>query len=244
MKTSNIILGLGLILSTSTQAQTDKPLIVDAPVEAIFIPSGFDDNDNVEVVLHGTFPDGCYRISSASAEVDNEKRRITLYAKAEIDQDAYCVQSLTPYIEPISLGNLEEGSYQVVAATNPEIMESLAVNRRKTESPDDYLFAPVENAYIDINRETGKQVLKIQGHFPHYLIGCMVLRDVRVRRDPVDVLVVQPVAELVNSEVCATQPADRSFEYTVGLQEPFQGEGLLHVRSLHGTSLNRFINIP
>jgi hypothetical protein len=244
MKTSNIILSLGLILSASTQAQTDKPFIVDAPVEAIFIPSGFDDNDNVEVVLHGTFPDGCHRISGATAEIDNEKRRITLYAKAEIDQDAYCVQSLTPYIEPIALGNLEEGSYQVVAASNPEIMESLAVDRRKTESPDDYLFAPVEHAYIDINRETGKQSLKLQGHFPHYLIGCMVLRDVRVRRDPVDVLVVQPIAELVNTEVCASQPADRSFEYTVGLQEPFHGEGLLHIRSLHGNSINRFLNIP
>jgi hypothetical protein len=72
----------------------------------------------------------------------------------------------------------------------------------------------------------------------------MVIREVRVVRDPVDVLVVQPIAEVVTTDVCDSQAADRSFDYTVGLQEPFQGEGLLHVRTIHGSSLNRFLNIP
>ncbi len=244
MKTKQVLISLGLVLSATAYAQDDKPAVSDAPVEAIFIPSGFDDNDNVEVVIHGTFPDGCHKVESAKANVDKVKRRITITARSVVDSDEYCVQSLTPYIQPVSLGKLEEGSYQVVAASNPEVMESLAVDRRKTESPDDYLFAPVENASIDVNRETGKQSLKLQGHFPYYFVGCMVIRDVRVVRDPVDVLVVHPIAELVNTDVCATQPADHAFEYTVGLQEPFHGEGLLHVRTLHGSSLNRFLNIP
>lgn len=244
MKTKQLLFSLALGLGATAEAQNAKPLIEDAPVEAIFVPSGFDDNDNVEVVIHGTFPDGCHRVGSAKADVDKAKRRITISATSIVDQNEYCVQSLTPFIQPVSLGNLDEGSYQVVYAKNPEVMESLAVDRRKTESPDDYLFATVENAYIDVNRETGKQSLKLQGHFPHYFIGCMVIREVRVVRDPVDVLVVQPIAEVVNTDVCASQAADRSYEYTVGLQEPFQGEGLLHVRTINGTSLNRFLNIP
>lgn len=244
MKTQQLLFTLGLILSTTAASQDGKPVVIDAPVDAIFVPSGFDDNDNVEVVIHGNFPDGCHRVGSATAEVDKVKHRITISANSVIDTDEYCVQSLTPFIQPVSLGKLEEGHYQVVYAKNPEVMESLSVDRRKTESPDDYLFATVENAYIDVNRETGKQSLKLEGHFPHYLIGCMVLREVRVVRDPVDVLVVHPIAELVNTDVCASQPSDRSYEYTVGLQEPFQGEGLLHVRTINGTSLNRFLNIP
>jgi hypothetical protein len=243
MKTLQLITSLGLAFSINASAQSAEPIVMDAPVEAIFVPSGFDDNDNVEVVLHGTFPDACHRVSHATAEVDVEKGRITLYARAVVDPDEYCVQSLTPYIHPVALGKLDEGAWQVVYAKNPEIMESLYVARRQTESPDDYLFAPVENAYIQVNPESGKQVLKLEGHFPHYLIGCMVIRDVRVVRDPEDVLMVRPIAELVNTDVCTAQPADRSYEYTVGLPEPFQGEGLLHVRTLHGTSLNRFINI-
>jgi hypothetical protein len=244
MKTKQLLFSLALGLGATAEAQNAKPLIQDAPVEAIFVPSGFDDNDNVEVVIHGTFPDGCHRVESAKADVDEAKHRITISAKSVVDPNEYCVQSLTPFIQSVSVGNLEEGSYQVIYANNPEVMESLAVDRRKTESPDDYLFAPVENAYIDVNRETGKQSLKLQGHFPHYFIGCMVIREVRVVRDPVDVLVVQPIAEVVNTDVCESQPAARSFGYTVGLQQPFQGEGLLHVRTINGTSLNRFLNIP
>lgn len=244
MKTKQLLFSLALGLGATAEAQNAKPLIVDAPVEAIFVPSGFDDNDNVEVVIHGTFPDACHRVGTAKADVDKAKRRITISATSIVDQNEYCVQSLTPFIQPVSLGNLEEGSYQVVYAKNPEVMESLAVDRRKTESPDDYLFATVENAYIDVNRETGKQSLKLQGHFPFYYVGCMVIREVRVVRDPVDVLVVQFIVEVVNTDVCASQPSDHSFEYTVGLQEPFQGEGLLHVRTINGTSLNRFLNIP
>ncbi|HYX32401.1 MAG TPA: hypothetical protein VE954_04755 [Oligoflexus sp.] len=244
MKTLNLLVGLGMTVGATVQAQNNKPALVDAPVDAIYVPSGFDDNDNVEVVIHGTFPDGCHRVGTATAEVDQAKRRVTISATSVVEQDEYCVQSLTPFIQAVPLGQLEEGSYQVVYAKNPEVLESISVARRKTESPDDYLFATVENAYIDVNRETGKQSLKLQGHFPHYFIGCMVIREVRVVRDPVDVLVVQPIAELVTTDVCASQPADRSFDYTVGLQEPFQGEGLIHVRTINGTSLNRFINIP
>jgi len=245
MKTLHLLLALGLMPGASSiHAQDAKPVVLDAPVDAIFVPSGFDDNDNVEVVIHGTFPDGCYRVGSASAEVDEEKRRITVSATSVLDPDEYCVQSLTPFIQAVPLGLLKQGNYQVVYANNPEVMEHLAVARRKTESPDDYLFATVENAYIDVNRETGKQSLRLQGHFPHYIIGCMVIREVRVIHDPVDVLVVQPIAELVNTDVCASQPANRWFDYTVGLQETFHGEGLLHVRTLNGTSVNSFINIP
>ncbi|WP_141733678.1 hypothetical protein [Oligoflexus tunisiensis] len=244
MKTLKLITSLGLAFSMSAFAQNAEPVVTDAPVDAIYVPSGFDDNDNVEVVIHGTFPDACHQVGKATAEVDQEKNRITISATSVVDPDEYCVQSLTPYIHPVPLGKLKEGAWQVIYAANPEIMESIYVARRKTESPDDYLFATVENAYIAVNPESGKQSLKLQGHFPHYLIGCMVIREVRVVRDPVDVLMVRPIAEVVNTDVCATQPADRSFEYTVGLQEPFQGEGLLHVRTLHGRSLNRFLNIP
>lgn len=244
MKLLTLLLGVGLTVSETVHGQNSNPVVVDAPVDTIFVPSGFDDNDNVEVVLHGTFPDGCYYVGDATAEVDEVNRRITVAATSLIYPEEYCMQSLKPFIQTVALGHLTEGSYEVVYAKNPEVKHDLEVARRKTESPDDYLFATVEKAFIDVNRETGKQALKLQGHFPYYFVGCMVIREVRVIKDPVDVLVVQPIAEIVNTDVCASQPADHAFEYTVGLQEPFQGEGLLHVRTLNGTSVNHFINIP
>jgi hypothetical protein len=125
MKTLQLITSLALALSINANAQNAEPVVTDAPVEAIFIPSGFDDNDNVEVVLHGTFPDACHRVGNATAEVDADKGRITISASTVVNPDEYCVQSMTPYIHPVSLGKLEQGAWQVVYAKNPEIMESL-----------------------------------------------------------------------------------------------------------------------
>lgn len=243
MKQLIFSLGLGLCAHASLYAQDTKPVTIDSPVDKIFVPSGFDDNDNVEVILHGTFPDACHRVGETQATVDAVTRTITVRATSVIYPDEFCVQSLTPFIQTVELGLLPQGDYDVVYAKNQSVESTLDVARRKTESPDDYLYAPVANAYIDINAETGKQSLKITGQFPNYFIGCMVIREVRVIKDPVDVLVVQPIAEVVDTDVCDTQAIDLTYEYTVGLTEPFKGEGLIHVRTLNGTSLNRFINI-
>ncbi len=69
----------------------------------------------------------------------------------------------------------------------------------------------------------------------------MVMKEVRVYTGPEDVMVVQPIAELVDGPACSEQGID--YKVTKGLREPFYGEGLLHVRTLNGTSLNRFLDI-
>ena len=141
-------------------------------------------------------------------------------------------------------GILKQGAYEVSVEKDPTLEKTMEVRHRTTESPDDHLYAPVKNAYIDVNYDTGKQALKLQGEFPHLFVGCMVLKDVRVVADPVDVLIVQPIAEIVDGPICDQQPADRSFKFTKGLAKPFEGEGLLHVRTLDGKSLNRYLDIP
>jgi hypothetical protein len=248
MKHFILLLGLGLNVAAAAHAaqnqQSPNPIEVPAEIEKIFIPQGFDDNDNVEVVLHGNFPNTCYQVGNTEAKVDAASRTITVSATSLKYPGTFCIQSITPFIQTVKLGLIPEGDYQVIYSKDQQVRSSLQVTRRKTESPDDYLYATVENAYIDVNSESGKQALKMQGHFPYFFIGCMVLKDVRVLKSPSDVLVVQPIAEIVEDEaVCATQPDDRAFEYTSGLAEPFKGEGLLHVRTLNGNSLNRYIDI-
>jgi hypothetical protein len=243
MKHFILLLALGLNTGV-TLAADQNPVEVPAEIEKIFIPQGFDDNDNVEVVVHGNFPNTCYQVGNVEAKVDAQARTVTVSATSFKYPGKFCIQSITPFIQTVKLGLIPEGNYQVIYSKDEQVRNSLDVTRRKTESPDDYLYATVENAYIDVNFETGKQALKMQGHFPFFFIGCMVLKDVRVLKSSGDVLVVQPIAEIVTDEaVCDTQTADRSFDYTSGLTEPFQGEGLLHVRTLNGTSLNRFIDI-
>ena len=39
------------------------------PIEHVYIPSGFDDNDNVEIVITGFLPNLCHKSPSAKVRV-------------------------------------------------------------------------------------------------------------------------------------------------------------------------------
>jgi len=247
MKRISLLLACGFGLSSSlyaANAHEVDTLEIEAPVDKIYIPVNFDDNDNVEVVLQGKFPNSCYKIGQTEAQIDPLSKRVMVRATSYVSTQELCLQSIVPFIQTVKLGLLPEGHYEVVYEKNRDIKKSLAIARRKTESADDFLYATVEKAFIDVNFETGKQALKLEGHFPYFFIGCMVIKEVRSTRTQDDILLVQPIAEIVDNESCSEQRSDLSFEYTSGLPEPFIGQGLLHVRTMNGNSLNQFLNIP
>ena len=37
----------------------DSAVLVQAPIDKVFVPLGFDDNDKVELIIHGQFPNTC-----------------------------------------------------------------------------------------------------------------------------------------------------------------------------------------
>ena len=234
---------LALTMAGTSLAQ-GGPIRQDAPLSRIYIPNGFDDNDNTEVVIQGKLTSTCYHSGDTKVSIDAKTKNITVDADVLFYPDTFCIQSITPYIQEVKTGILDKGTYKVSYVNDPSVHETFEVKARTTESPDDFLYAPVKNAFVEVNYSTGKQVLKLQGTFPHMFDGCMVIKDVRVNMEQVDVLVVLPIAEIVHGAICDQQPADRSFQVTKGLSRPFEGEGLLHVRTLDGKSLNRFLDIP
>ncbi|MFW7379519.1 MAG: hypothetical protein ACOH5I_11970 [Oligoflexus sp.] len=239
----SLVLSFALLFAPLATAQSG-PVVIDAPISQIYIPFGYDDNDNVSVVMHGKFSSTCYTIGQTEAKVDHDEKLVKVRATALYYPDIYCLQSITPFLQEVKVGVLKAGDYKVIYEVTETVTRDFQIQERTTEAPDDHLYAPVENAYIDVNYATGKQVLKLQGHFPHMLIGCMVMKEIQTYRKPDDVLVVLPIAEIVDGPECDAQAENRSFEVNHGLAAPFHGEGLLHVRTLHGTSMNRFIDVP
>jgi hypothetical protein len=224
-----------------------SPTEVPSPIEKIFIPMGFDDNDNSEVILKGTFPTPCFRVGKSGAEVDDAKKEITVWAtsyKYPPTIRMFCAQVATPFIQTIKLGLLKEGEYKVIYKNQESVSNNLKIVRRTTESPDDFLYAPVENATVKIDAASGRQSLRLDGHFPYLFIGCMKLREVRVTKNPEDVLVVLPIAEITEDEAeCVDQPSDHQFEVTQGINDPLTTDGLVHVRVLNGNSVNQLVKV-
>jgi hypothetical protein len=236
VSTNGLVLAFSLALSASAWAE--DPREIPAPIDRVFIPNGYDSNDNVEVILHGEFRNSCYRVGHAGAKLDLENHRITVFATAYEYPDAGdCAQVITPFIQTVKLGVIPQGMYRVVYQNNPSVGDRLIVKETSTAAADDHFYAPVEFADIERNAN-GEPHLILYGSYPRMLIGCALFSEIRVMKDSSDLLVVMPILRTTEGEECQNVPA--RFKRSIKLDRFVEGDGLLHVRVLSGNSFNRF----
>lgn len=238
------MLGRALIfgLSLFTASLHAAPKEIFAPIEKLFIASGFDDNDNVEISVYGNFSDTCYRVGPTGYNVDLANHKIQIWAKAYdySSRELACLDVLTPFLLKVSIGVLPEGEYSV-EIVGQNVSEKLTISKSTTDSPDEFLYAPVTHTQIR-NIENGQQELILSGEFSRLYKGCMRIKEVRSKRTSGNVLVVLPIAEIIEDE---TQCKDASLHFEAKLSFPsFQEIGLLHVRVSNGNSQTQLISIP
>ncbi|MFW7379147.1 MAG: hypothetical protein ACOH5I_10100 [Oligoflexus sp.] len=222
-----------------TQVFASDLVKVQSPIEKIYVPRGFTAADQAEVILQGEFPSSCYSTGPATYQVDVQRQEIRVAASSLYDRQSFCLQVMTPFIQPVPLEKVPAGSYDVVLDSDPSVWARIEIEEPELEAPE-ALYAPVHEAELLISND-GKQSLRIAGELPHFYIGCMVIRDVVVERNQVDMIEVRPLAEIVDGPECETIPDDKKYEIRQGLTEPFTGEGLLHVRGYQGNNFNSLI---
>lgn len=230
----------------SSAALAEGPILVDAPVDRIFVPLGFDDNDKVEVVISGKFSNSCYKTGPAEAFVNPLSNKIEVRAEAYYYPNAVCTQMITPFIKSVELkGQLTAGNYDVSIKERPSSPTAKLVVARSTRpEADDYLYAGVHSAFLNQNVTGGGQEIVLKGQHPFLLVGCAKFDEVRTSFSPSGVLIVQPITKIVEGEECDGSTAHIRFEHRVRLAEPLEsGEFLLHVRTLNGGSVNQLLNI-
>jgi hypothetical protein len=214
---------------------------MDSPVDQIYTPRGLTTSDNAEVILQGYYRSSCYQPGTTAFDVQPDAGLITVEATSLFDPDKVCLQVMTPFLQTVKLGAIPAGDYEVALAGQPEIWTTLNVELRDQESPDE-LLAPVGEAKIMTDQNSGKQFLRLSGEYPHFFIGCMVIREVDISQPQADMLQVKPVAELIpDGPICDEQAMDPRFVIEQGLSQPFAGPGLLHVRGFQGQTLNTFV---
>lgn len=223
---------------------TVMPILVKAPVERVFVPVGFDDNDNAEVVIHGHFSNSCFKVGPATAKVDEATQQISIVARAWRYADLQCTQMLVPFTQSIKLGTLKKGTYKVfVEGLETLPVDALGVVAAPGVQADDYLYAPVEQVET-IRNDDGTFALRLSGTFPKIDGKCMRLGEVKHSVVGTGVLIVQPITELLTTtnEMCDTS-ATRQFATVVPVGVLPKGFLLVHVRVLNGESLNRVVEV-
>ena len=224
-------------LSTMATARTSDPqgYLTEVNVREIFVPNGFDNNDDVVMVLDGELPNSCYRVVSTKVLFDDATKT---YQAIQIARrfNSVCIPDPTPFWTEVHVGLVEAGTFTVksIGAAN----ETLGVKVSASSNPDDFLYAPVESARTERDDATGL--------FSGYLTGrimnsCMELQEIRVQ-DSGKTIEVLPIMKMALRSDC--QQTEQSFNWKFDLPSGMAtGRHLLHVRSLSGKAVNYMFSV-
>ncbi len=239
MKSATILALLATpLLAHSPAARADDPVangLVPVSVHAIFVPGGFDDNDESQVILDGYLPSTCYRLSHNTAALDAATGAIKVVQYARKFAEP-CLPMRVPFTSEVRLGVLPHAAFKVNVQGAAEA--NLTVTEALNGGPDDYLYAPVESAQVAYDSAAGNYVATISGRLTN---SCLEWGEVKVL-DQGKVLVIQPILTMRDEQGCIA--TETPFERKVVLPGRLaDGRHLLHVRSLNGKAVNAMFSV-
>lgn len=232
-----------IALAQPVQADDDfpQPVLTSIAPTHVFAPTGFDNNDNAQVVLAGDLPNTCFRVGSGISKIDAEKKQIFFKSQAYSYESSWCLFVLVPYSQVVDLGPLAAGSYELFAenrAGKPVSFGSIQVGAARNAGPDDHLYASVKEALVSPKTNQSEYTISLSGTLP---ADCMRMNRVEIIQKAANVIEVLPIAEIKPGSQCHTSPIPFSFK--TKFKSNFAGRTLLHVRSLNGQSLNKVIDL-
>ena len=224
---------LSLIALTATGHASAEPVRVESTFNKVYVPDGFDSNDAVQIVGEGLFRNTCYRPAKTDISIDHEKQ-IVHVGPAAYEYSGFCLQVILPYNRVVDIGMLKAGDWTIVQGAQGEKIGEIKVRKAFTSSPDDYLYAPVTQAFY--KQRGAVSEIMITGEFTN---DCITLDHVKTSVAN-DVIVLQPIAKVRNGNC---REGAFGFSKLVKLDLLPKGKHLLHVRSMNGNAINTLINV-
>ncbi len=215
------------------------------PIEKLFIPTGFDDNDEIQVIASGSFRDRGWEPVSLEHERVKDGFKLKLIVRK---WDGPSASVITPFKKETSLGALRKGDYKFYDE-NDRDLGTLSIHAAHSQSRDDYLYAPVDSLKVryEFDPETRalkRRILVLQGYFPnacHQFVENPPVVPV-AERSP-NLIEVLPVVEDESDkgDPCATVITD--FEHEIEIPNSIGGgRFLVHVRT-NGNPYNKLIHL-
>lgn len=227
-----LILAIACFTAAAQAQVSNEPTLRAAYFERIYVPGGYDSNDHIQIVGEGTFNNSCFRFAESHVAIDEGTKQIHLGAVA-YEYGGICLQVMLPFQRTMDLGILKAGKWSV--EQDGKVIAQLNVRPATTPEADDYLYAPVSQAFFSQTGKVSKIVLT--GSFTN---SCLEMDHVKVKVEP-HVIVIQPIAKLLNRGDC--HAGEFPFTNSATVADIQRGRYLLHVRSLNGNSVNSLVDV-
>lgn len=220
---------VGLLSSAIALASTPVEILI--PVEHIYVPKGFDSNDNTEVVVSGYLPNLCHKAPKSVVTVKGSTIDIKIMALKYETSNPFCPEVLVPFVEPVNVGLLNKGLYDIVVNGESIYKKEAKINIDESTSNavDDHIYANVD--YVE--KTEGSRTVTLVGYNPS---DCFILDEVNSVSNDVDTLAVLPKMKQI-SDFCPMKMIP--FKYEMEVPSTLKMDKiLLHVRAMDGKSVN------
>ena len=229
-----ILIYLSLVCVVVAQAESE--VVVMQP-RTVFVPTGFDDNDNAQVVFEGEVPNSCYKIGATKVSINQQNKKILITHQVikQSGEGVQCLQLTVPYQQAVDLGRIAVGEYSIYFAKadgSDVFFETFSIAQSKSPNIDNHNYAPITDISLTYNQEK-QSVLTLFGTFTR---SCAWIDKVEVIRNKANILEILPVIDFVPNPNCVN--ITNHFRHEVLLPSGLQGKVLIHVRSLHGKAFN------
>jgi len=246
------LMGVGSVaMATGGMGIRINEKVIEVPIDVALAPAqGYDDNDNVQVVIHGNLPNYCYTLGNYKVEKADASGRMRIRQFAVKKDDELCLEEdrlpehmkmLVPFTAEISLGQLPPGQYDFIYGSRggSETM-SMDVEPAGATTVDSKPYAIISNAMASDVLARGK---KLEVTLSGVLNSSCTELDEQVELKKIkNVYVVLPTIRRLEGVMCAQmlRPFERKVDLGV-IDE--KGHFLVHVRSMNGKSVNRVVEI-
>lgn len=234
-----IILSAAVATLLSAPAMADDPstgTLVAIPIDASYVPNGFDDNDDVVVVLDGHLPNSCYKVSHTEILKDPVTNQVNIVQYAR-KYPGLCMQALVPFFSEAELGVMPIGDFKI--ASPGATVEKLKVDEATSAGPDEFLYAPVDSIKVNYDEATDSYSGILDGRFTN---SCMKIKEVVVVNSGKTLEVLPKMEMLQSPDGCVD--TEVPFSWAVSLPKTLaKGRHLMHVRSLNGKAVNRMFSV-
>lgn len=253
MSSLNILkIGIGFVAaSASFVVMAGEKIKVEIPVQAALAPKvGFDDNDTIEVVLHGNLPNSCYSVGDYEVVKDDTTQTVRVKQFAFKNLEGVCAEGAElpvhmkmqiPFTNPVTIGHLPVGNYSIeFSELGGQVgMRSLAVEAAPALTVDTKPYAIISNIESsDFFGANDSVKVKVRGMVNS---TCVKLDENPQVVQQGDVVIVLPTVHVTPNMMCAEMLVPIEKEFDFGKNEV--GHHLIHVRSMNGRSMNRVVEV-
>lgn len=244
------ILCSGAALAMPSHA--DSQLLVEVALEDALSPvTGFDDNDTIEVVLHGKLPNSCYHLERAISERQADGAiRIRQFATVTDEGLCYDKSTLPPHLKMappfttvLQIGRLPVGPQRFVFSLSKGLEGDRVISVEKAPGPgvDNLPYAPITSIQSrDYLNGAQDLVVTLNGILTSDCVE--VDPSVRVLAQG-DVYVLLPVIRTIPGACPTSTSEPRPFSLQVNLGRPANGHYLIYTRSMAGNALSKVVEV-